>query len=100
MATKPSELDPDVAGSQLMFILGAAATGMPLDAELRRTLWRLLPYVKAVCQCGREHSGLRSLWWRELQEPGPFGLPFEVTVDESGLPSIADDVDKKNEDDI
>ena len=91
MATKASELDPEIAGNQLMFILGAAAMGNPLDEELRRILLRLIPFVKALLESGQDDPRLRHRWWLALHRPGPFGF---------GLPWDADDVDKKNQDDI
>lgn len=89
MATKPSELDPEAAFAQLFFILGAAAAGNPLDQEMRRTLWRLLPYVKALQSVGLDNlEKLRRDWWEALQLSGPFGLPFNVEVDVDGLPWV------------
>jgi hypothetical protein len=101
MATNPDELDPEIAGDQLMFILGAAAAGVPLDADLRRQLWRLLPFVRALRMSSRDNpSQMRERWWQALQEPGPFGLPFNIDIDPSGLPSINDDTDNELRDDI
>jgi hypothetical protein len=83
MATKPDELDPEVAGDQLFFILGAAASGTPLDGELRKILWRLLPFVKALREAGRDNpEQLRARWWKELHELGPFG--FQYNPEEHG----------------
>lgn len=91
MATKPSELDPEVAFAQLFFILGAASAGNPLDKEMRKTLWRLLPYIQALQSVGLDNpEKLRRDWWEALQLPGPFGLPFNIEVDADGLPSMKD----------
>ena len=82
MATNEHELDPDVAGDQLLIVLGAANAGHPLDPDLRRILWRLLPFVYALREVGRAHPGeVRAAWRRWAEQPGPFGLAFRDDVD-------------------
>lgn len=67
MASNASELDPTIAGDQLMLLLGAACAGKPLDGKLRATLQRLVPFVSAMRETAmRDPEALQRLWWRNL----------------------------------
>ncbi len=81
-----SELDVDAECDRLFFYQGAALSALSQGAEARQKetldeLWKLLPFIKALCKVGQSHQNeLMFAWKQALEEPMPFGL------DPVGLP--------------
>lgn len=78
------ELDVEAETIRLFFAQGAALAnlidGRPIPADrkeqLRKELWELFPFVKALGALGRAHpEELLVLWKQQLEAPMPFGLP-------------------------
>ncbi len=73
MATKPSELEPEVAGTQLEILLWGTETSVQAgEAEAFREMavaqfGHLRAYLRAVKQLARNHGHeIQELWWTEL----------------------------------
>ncbi len=71
---KPQDLDVSDECDRLFFWLGAVAAEVERDADAQTGLWKLLPFVKALCRVGKSHQNELMFAWKEaLQEPMPFG---------------------------
>lgn len=73
------KLDPRAECERLWFYQGAALAVFDKDNERERLtlneLWKLFPFVKALCRVGMAHEAeLTAAWTEELQKPMPFGL--------------------------
>lgn len=73
------DLDVDAECDRLFFYNGAALSALSQSADARHKetlgeLWKLLPFIKALCKVGRSHQNeLMFAWKQALEEPMPFG---------------------------
>ncbi len=74
-----AKLDVAAECERLWFYQGATLAGLGTKAVERQTLealWKLFPFIKALCRVGQAHEAeLLVAWEEELQKPMPFGLP-------------------------
>lgn len=80
--TEPQPLDVEAelqramitAGIVQSLCIGGEQPNAMTREEVWEVLWRRIPFLKALCELGREHRlELRARWKQALQEPMPFG---------------------------
>jgi hypothetical protein len=79
MKTKRGPLNVDAECIALFTAMGAATTALPDSEpgpEIRRMLWQLIPFAKALGELALKHpEETLELWKKALVEPMPFGAP-------------------------